>query len=61
MVCNLYRDEIDTCRIHLNDMKVYCPQSAFLELIGAHTTVSYTRDTMKYARLIGQYVIDLSC
>ncbi|KAI9775776.1 MAG: hypothetical protein M1839_000904 [Geoglossum umbratile] len=59
MVSKLYGDGSQR-RIHLDDMKVYCPWSIYPDLITTHATVSYTRDIMKYAGWIGQRALDLS-
>ena len=59
MVCKLYGDQSDTRRIHLDDMKVYCPRSQYPELTAAHTTVSHARDAMKFAGFPGQRALDL--
>lgn len=59
MVSKLYGDG-SLRRIHLDDMKVYCPRSIYPALVNTHATVSYVRNAMKYAGRMGQRAVDLS-
>jgi hypothetical protein len=59
MVCKLYGDGSDLRRIHLNHLKVYCPRPSHLESVVAATTVTFSREAMRYAGHPGQRAIDL--
>jgi RNase H-like domain found in reverse transcriptase/Integrase zinc binding domain len=58
-VCKLYGDGSER-RIHLDDMKVYCPRSDYPSLIASHVTVTHARETMKYAGFPGQRALNLA-
>ena len=59
-VCKLYSDDTKQQRMHLDDMKVYCPRSDHPELVVSHTSVTHTHDIMKYARFPRQRVLELT-
>ncbi|KAI9783265.1 MAG: hypothetical protein M1839_004105 [Geoglossum umbratile] len=48
-VCKLYGDGGDTCRTHLDDMKVYCPRSDYPNLVTNFISVMHSRDAMEFA------------
>jgi hypothetical protein len=60
MVCRLYGDGGDMRRIHLDDMKVYCPRTDYPNLILSNMSVIYSRDAMKFAGYPGQRAVDLT-
>ncbi len=60
MVSKLYGDG-SVRRIHLDDMKVYCPRANYPDLVNTHATVSYAREAMRNAGAVGQRAVDLSC
>src|SRR6266480_3050598 len=60
MVSKLYGDQSNLRRIHLDDMKVYCPWSDYPELISIPATVSFSREATNHAGFPGQRAVDLS-